>query len=109
MKEISAEQFTAAINRVAATEDGKIVLACLKMYVNFDGDITASDAQGTYANSVLRRAYLYLRAAIKPEYLKEIEFNYRRKATHERTDRITDKPSERKQPATASRRKRAAG
>jgi hypothetical protein len=80
MIEIDEKAFTDALNRIAANEDGKKVLACLKEYCRFDGDMIAEcSLENTYANATLRRAYLYLRTRIKPEYLRDIEFNYRRK------------------------------
>lgn len=80
MIEIDEQKLIEAVNRVASTVDGQIVIACLKEYVNFDGDIVANTVENTHANAALRRAYLYLRSRIEPEHLKEIEFNYRRKA-----------------------------
>ena len=91
---ITEKDFNECLNRVAASKDGQVVLACLKEFVNFDGDITASNPQDTYANAAIRRAYLYLRNRIHPDHLKQIEFNYVRKAeSNERTARAT-KPSD---------------
>jgi hypothetical protein len=93
-KPVTEKDFTEALNRISATNDGQVVLACLKEFVNFDGDITAGTPQDTYANAAIRRAYLYLRNRIDPKYLKEIEFNYVRKAeSHDRAARAT-KPSD---------------
>lgn len=95
---VTEKDFNEALNRVAATTDGQVVLACLKEFVNFDGDITAATPQDTYANAAIRRAYLYLRNRIHPDHLKQIEFNYVRKAeSNDRPARAT-KPSDR--PAT---------
>jgi hypothetical protein len=92
---ITETQFTEALNRVAATTDGQIVFACLKEFVNFDGDITADTPQNTFANAAIRRAYLYLRNRIHTDHLKQIEFNYVRKAeSNDRPARAT-KPSDR--------------
>jgi hypothetical protein len=97
---VTEKDFNEALNRVAATKDGQIVFACLKEFVNFDGDITASTPQDTYANAAIRRAYLYLRNRIHNDHLKAIEFNYVRKAeSHDRPARPTN-PSERTKPAS---------
>jgi hypothetical protein len=78
---VTEESFREAINRVAATTDGQIVLACLCEYSGFNKDIAVNDSiEQTYANAVLRRAYLYLRGFIRNEYLIDIEFGYRRGA-----------------------------
>jgi hypothetical protein len=78
---VTEESFREAINRVAATTDGQIVLACLCEYSGFNKDIAVNDSiEQTYANAVLRRAYLYLRGFIRNEHLIDIEFGYRRGA-----------------------------
>lgn len=94
MIEIDEQQFIKALNEVAATDQGKIVLSCLKEYCKFDGDILSENSpENTYANATLRRAYLYFRNRIRPEHLKKIEFDYRRKVTHERSSRSKSKPA----------------
>jgi len=97
---ITEKDFIEALNRIAALKDGQIVLACLKDFVNYDGDIV-TDTMGTYANGVLRRAYLYLRNRIHPDHLKEIEFNYTREAPkNDRPARAT-KPSDKPKRTTS--------
>lgn len=93
---VTEKDFTEALNRVAASKDGQIVLACFKEFVNFDGDITALTPQDTYANAAIRRAYLYLRNRIHPDHLKQIEFNYVRKAESNDREPRAIKPSDRK-------------
>jgi len=84
--EIDEKAFVAALNEVAATDSGKIILACLKEYCRFDGDILSENSpDNTYANATLRRAYLYFRNRIRPEFLKKIEFDYTRKVAHDGT------------------------
>lgn len=99
---VTEKDFTEALNRVAATKDGQITLACFKEFVNFDGDITASNPQDTYANAAIRRAYLYLRTRIHPDHLKQIEFNYVRKADSNDRPARAIKPSDRPAPTRRS-------
>jgi hypothetical protein len=95
---VTEESFREAINRVAATTDGQIVLACLCEYSGFNKDIAVNDSiEQTYANAVLRRAYLYLRGFIRNEYLIDIEFGYRRGA-EKKTGLKPVNPSERTRP-----------
>jgi hypothetical protein len=84
MIEIDEKRFTDALNAVAATDDGKIILACLKEYCHFDGDILAvGSLENTYANAHMRRAYLFFRSRIRAEYLKSIEHDFKRKVTQD--------------------------
>ena len=81
MIEINEKKFIECLNHVAATAEGKAVLACLKEYCRYDNDLVVEGKpEDTYANATLRRAYLYFRKRIDPKHLIEIEFNYRRKA-----------------------------
>lgn len=99
---ITEKDFTEALNRVAASKDGQIVLACLKEYVHFDTDmLVVGNMESTYANATLRRAYLYLRNRIHYDHLKAIEFNYVRKAESNDREPRANKPSDR---ATTSKR-----
>jgi len=92
--EVTEEIFVSALNRMAATKDGQIVLSCLKEYTRFDNDIVVEGKpEDTYANATLRRAYIWLRKRIKPEHLKSIEYDYKRKVETNGTDRATDKPA----------------
>jgi len=84
--EIDEDAFVKALNHVAATDEGKVILACLKEYCRFDGDIIAENSmENTYANATLRRAYLYFRSRIRSEHLKKIEYDYKRKVVHDRS------------------------
>jgi hypothetical protein len=105
MTEIDEKTFIDALNHVAATDEGKIVLACLKEYCRFDGDILAENStENTYANATLRRAYLYLRNRIRAEHLKKIEYDYKRKVeNHGKSSTSTD-PSPRPAGRTGKRK-----
>lgn len=88
MIEVDEKAFISALNHVASTAEGKVVISCLKEYCRFDGDMVVENSpENTYANATLRRAYLYLRKRINPEYLKVIEYDYKRKVeTNDRPD-----------------------
>ena len=87
MIEIDQKAFITALNEVAATDSGKIVLACLKDSCQWDETYLASDnPQITQFYAVKRGIYGGLRKLIKIGYLKEIEFNYKRKIEDGRTD-----------------------
>lgn len=80
MIEIDEKKFIQCLNHIAATPEGKAVLACLKEYCRYDNDLVVEGKpEDTYANATLRRAYLYFRKRIDIKHLIEIEFNYRRK------------------------------
>ncbi len=98
MIEVDEKTFVTALNEVAATDNGRIILSCLKEYCRFDGDIIAENSmENTYANATLRRAYLYLRNRIRPEHLKRIEYDYKRKvAQHDGSNTTDGKPSEKR-------------
>jgi hypothetical protein len=100
MIEIDEQSFTKALNEVAASDSGRIVLACLKEYCRYDGDVLVSNSlENTYANATLRRAYIYLRSRIRTEHLKKIEYDYKRKVATDDgkrtklTSRTTTKPT----------------
>jgi len=90
MKEIDDKAFIGAINRLAATEDGQVVLAILKDSCQWEQTYLASnDPQASHFYAVKRGVYGGLRQHIKPEYLKKIEFDYKRKA--KQNDRSSSK------------------
>lgn len=91
MIEVDEQAFIKALNEVAASDSGRVVLSCLKEYCRYDGDIVVENStENTYANAVLRRAYIYLRSRIRPEHLKKIEYDYKRKvAQNDRPKRAT--------------------
>jgi len=83
MIEISDKLFVEALNRVASTDDGKIVLAILKESCGWDKTFLSSDNPETsHYYAVKRGVYGGLRQHIRPEHLMSIEFNYRRKVAH---------------------------
>lgn len=85
MIEIDDKGFNESINRVAASDDGKILLATIAEWCGFGRVKIGPDLESTYANANVERLYLMLRERIKPEHLKKIEFDYKRKAvTNER-------------------------
>ncbi len=87
MIEIDQKAFITALNEVAATDSGKIVLACLKDSCQWDETYLSSDnPQVTQFYAVKRGIYGGLRKLIKIQYLKEIEYNYKRKIEDGRTD-----------------------
>lgn len=89
MIEVDEAGFVKALNEVAASDSGRIVLACLKEYCRYDSDILVENSpENTYANATLRRAYIYLRTRIRTEHLKKIEYDYKRKvAQHDNRNR----------------------
>jgi hypothetical protein len=94
MIEIDEKAFIAALNHVAATDEGKVVLACFKEYCRFDGDVLAMGSlENTYANAHMRRAYLFFRNHIRVEHLKKIEFDYKRKVENGTTTATDTKPA----------------
>ena len=79
MIKISDKVFKGAINRVCSTDDGKIVFAYLKEILGWDNVYLSSDEPNVTQYYAARRGvYAGLRKAIKPEHLKQIEFNYTR-------------------------------
>lgn len=88
MRKYTNSEFNAALNRVAGTEDGKIVLAALKQMCAWDTTIcNSSDPEATQFYAAQRGVYGAIRKLIRPEYLKEIEFDYQLEAesTHGRS------------------------
>lgn len=71
---------TEAINRLAKTEDGKIVLSYIKELCGWDRTVLASDdALATMFYASKRGVYGGIRKQIKPENLKGFEFDYQLK------------------------------
>jgi hypothetical protein len=99
MIEIDHKKFVTALNEVAATDSGKIMLACLKDSCQWDETyLSSEDPQVTQFYAAKRGIYGALRKLIKIGYLKEIEFNYKRKAEDGRKPtepRANTKPSDR--------------
>lgn len=96
MKSITDKNLNDAINHVAATEEGRLVLAYIKDWCGYGKDKTRPRLEDTFANAAVERVYINLRRMIRAEHLKKIEFDYQRKAetneptsTTKRTNRAT--------------------
>ncbi len=104
MKEYDDKQFIAALNAVAATDDGKLVLAEIKNSCHWDQTYLASDnPEVSHFHAVKRGIYGGIRQLIKVKYLKEIEFNFIRKKNDTGTQPAIDKPIEPKRSDDARR------
>lgn len=80
MIEIDQNKFVTALNEVAATDAGKIVFAVLKDSCKWDSTyLSTENPQATQFYAAQRGIYGGIRKLIKIEYLKEIEFNFKRK------------------------------
>ena len=71
-----AEKYKQALNAVAATVDGQILLAELKNYCKWDQTVKSQNPYDTQAFAERRGVYNYLRKDIDREYLKKIEYDY---------------------------------
>jgi hypothetical protein len=106
MIEIDETLFKERLNSIAATEDGKIVIAYLKEVLGWE-DIMMSleNTEATTYYQTRRAVYGWIRKHINPDQLKQIEFNYTRKAiTHdgrERSNTSSRKHFTGKQPITS--------
>lgn len=77
MHKIQHKTFKEALNRVAATDDGKIVLAMIKDSCQWDMTLLdTSDPVRTLCYAVKRGLYGGLRKHINREHLKSIEYDY---------------------------------
>jgi len=98
MIEIDDKRFFDALNNIAASEEGRIVLAVLKDSCGWDATyLSSEDPQVTQYFAARRGVYGSIRQHIRPEHLKKIEFDYKRKKAHD--DRPASKHS------SAARRK----
>lgn len=80
MIEIDDKQFQQALNMVAATDEGRIVLAMLKDSCGWDATyLSSEDPQVTQYFAARRGVYGALRQHIRAEHLKKIEFDYKKK------------------------------
>jgi hypothetical protein len=93
MTEYDDELFKAALNNIAASPEGQLVLAVLKESCGWDQVYLSSDnPQVTQYYAARRGVYGSIRQLIRPEHLKKIEFDYRKKvAQHD--DRSASKHS----------------
>lgn len=81
MKDITDKHFVECLNHIAATAEGRVVLAYLKDTCGWDKTyLSTEDPQVTQYHAARRGVYGGLRLNIRPQHLKEIEFNYQRKA-----------------------------
>lgn len=77
MTEYDKAKLDAALNRVAATGDGRLVLHALMTQCHWNDTYVASDSgEATIYHAARRGVYGGLRKSIRPEYLKVIEFDY---------------------------------
>ena len=80
MKQVDEKEFIRALNAIAGTEDGQIVLAMIKDSCGWDKTFIASDDPVvSHFYAVRRGVYGGLRERIRVESLKKIEFDYQRK------------------------------
>ena len=87
--EIDKKRLEEAINQVASTEEGKILLAAIKQECGWESVIFDSDPAKMHFHAGKRAVYVALRTFIRNEYLKEVEFNYTIKQVKDGRD---DKP-----------------
>lgn len=80
MIEIDDKQFQESLNLICGTHEGRVVMAYIADWCGYARPKIGNTLEATYANANVERLYLMLRDKIKPEHLKEIEFDYKRKA-----------------------------
>lgn len=77
MHKIKHKTFKEALNRVAASDDGKIVLAMIKDDCQWDMTVLdTTDPVRSMCYAVKRGLYGGLRKHINREHLKSIEYDY---------------------------------
>lgn len=87
MSAIDQKRFIEALNTVAASESGQVVLAVLAHECGWDKTFLSSEApQTTQYYATKRGVYNGLRQHIKKQYLKKIEFDYTIKTQMENTN-----------------------
>lgn len=86
MIEVSNKTYLEALNRVAASDDGKIVLSYLMRASGWDSTmVSTEEPKVTQYYAARRGLYGFIRKDIRDEYLKSIEFDYQHKAVeHDR-------------------------
>lgn len=93
MIEIDDKKFKEALNHIAASEEGRMVLAVLKDSCGWDATyLSSNDPQVTQYFAARRGVYGSIRQLIRPEHLKKIEFDYKKKVAKD-DDRPTSKHS----------------
>lgn len=74
---ITEKTFREALARLSSTDDGRILLAWLANYCFHNGSpLDRESLEKTYANAAVQNVYRALRAFVKPEDLRRIEFDY---------------------------------
>ncbi len=77
MIKVTEQTYKEALNRLANTDDGKIVLAGLANNCFFNRDaFVQGDKDATYTKAAIQRVYLTLRKYIDVDKLKKIEYDY---------------------------------
>lgn len=78
MIDVSEDTFREAMARVAASDDGRMVLSWIRDYCFHNGTaFVRGSMEDTYANAARQDVYRALRTFIRPENLKSIEYDYR--------------------------------
>lgn len=92
--DVTNEHFKECLNHIAATPEGQAVLFVLMEDCHWNKTILATDSPDvTQYHAAKRGVYGSLRQWIRPEYLKVIEFDYRRKDADPQTTK--DSPASR--------------
>lgn len=91
MIDITDKLFVESLNRVAASDDGKIVIAYLKDILGWDVTDMSFDESANIHTATKRYVYSGIRKNIQPHLLKEIEFNYKRKVENDRSGSKSNK------------------
>ncbi len=83
MIEVTEQTFNESVKRLAGSDDGRIVLAWLKEFCFHNGTpLVRGNLEDTYANAAVQNVYRALRAFVKPEDLRKIEYDYVIKKTN---------------------------
>lgn len=104
MIKYSTKEALEALNRIAASDDGRIVLAEIMRECRWNDTFVSFDsADNTMYHAARRGVWGGIRKAIKADHLKHIEFDYKLKAettndgrndiTNTRIKRPSDKPT----------------
>ncbi len=76
MIKISDKEIIEALNRVAKTDDGKVMLAWLKHTCNWDMTLMSNEPYMTAHYASIRAIWGRIRQSIHNEELKQIEHDY---------------------------------
>lgn len=106
MPEITDKHFKECLNHIAATPEGQAVLFILMEDCHWNKTIVSTEKpKVTQYYAARRGVYGGLRQHIRPEYLKSIEFDHKRKAD-EKENIKTEARTKARQDRVASRGKR---